>query len=335
MKNSSLHERYLSGISFVLLLLLSLTLRVPNCGAADSVQSDTIEETEISFKNLLERLLHTRSVSSSPLFNSRSLRKQKLQVGEENSNATIRTEFGPGADWSCTTPENHEYDACTLSATGCSWCPLGSSNGVCLRNGQATVVNALENDHLLHLKCYDNEDEVIDESATAFWDEAASCITYGVVDCHGEHKDGNNGDHTCTWCTVNGPRMGFCLSQSLWENLVVAQAPEEVNEDASTGDQIRIDQVIHCKPRGGVNDSITTSIFRQECGWATIETDQDKTGCGSIEGVECVVQANPFPGLFGSKPGKFCVSPEQQQIMQWAIDLLRSMGWENEMSSFE
>mmetsp|Transcript_563 Transcript_563/g.1375 ORF Transcript_563/g.1375 Transcript_563/m.1375 type:complete len:336 (-) Transcript_563:286-1293(-) len=335
MKNSIVRERYLSGIS----LFLVLTLPVLNYGAVNSVQSKANNEGK--FKNLLGRLLVARFASSSPT-NSKFLRT--LEESDESSESTIKTEFGPGADWSCTIPENHDYDVCTLSATGCSWCPLGSSSGVCLRNGQASLVNALENEHLLHLECYGNEDEVIDETATAFWDETASCLPHGVEDCHGVH---DNGDHTCTWCTVKDPFMGLCLSQSLWDNLIVAQALEEFDEDVSTGDQIRLDQVIHCKHHhddddsggdkkdGGSDSAPPTNIFNQKCGWKAIETDQDEEDCVSTEGEECAVQANPLPGLLGSKAGRFCVSLDQQHVMQWMIDLLRHMGWEDEMRAFQ
>uniref|UniRef100_A0A7S4A955 Uncharacterized protein n=1 Tax=Pseudo-nitzschia australis TaxID=44445 RepID=A0A7S4A955_9STRA len=327
-----LHERFLSGIpSIVLLLVIFQTINI--CGAVGTSTSTTIQSgtaKEENFKNPLGRLLVTRLVSwkrTNPKF------LRKLADGAENSSEfeTRKAEFGPGADWSCTTPENDDYDSCTLSGTGCSWCPLGSSVGVCLRTSQADVVNALENDHLLHLKCYDNEDEVIDESATEFWDEAASCLPHGAGDCQGQH---GSGDHTCTWCTVNEPSMGFCLSQSLRNNLIIAQALEDFDEDVSTGDQIRLDEIVHCDNDDDKSKN-SANIWSQHCGWAAIETDQDEANCLSTKDQRCVVQGNPFPGLLGSKGGKHCVTVQQQQAMLWTIYLLRDMGWEDEMSSFQ
>jgi hypothetical protein len=70
-----------------------------------------------------------------------------------------------------------------------------------------------------------------------------SCVAHSASDCGGDH---NKGDHTCTYCKTADPNMGLCLSEKLWENLLVAQALEEFDRDWSTSDQIRLDQVVHC-----------------------------------------------------------------------------------------
>ena len=261
--------------------------------------------------------------------------------------SSFAVEFGPGADWSCTTPETGGgYQACAKA--GCSWCPLGSSSGVCLRTAQADLVNANAgangHDELLHLRCYasdsDSETEaesegeppVFDASDAAFWDGAASCLPKG--------EEGCGGDDSCTWCTVDEPSLGFCLSRSLWDNLVVAQALEDFDEDLSEEDQIPLDGVVHCRfPQstgtGDGDDSTSTpgagaihpGLFDRGCLWNAIESDRDEVDCLADRGQLCVVQANPFPGLLGTGAGNYCVSAAQHGATKWWIGVLRDAGW--------
>jgi len=264
-------------------------------------------------------------------------------VASQQDREAVAREFGPGADWSCTAEANRglDYDSCTLSEAsksvegGCSWCPLGSTAGVCLRAGQAALVNGQENDHLLHLKCYNDNDteDVIDETATAFWDEAMSCFPHSKIDCGGSHGDG---DHACIYCDVAEPEMGLCLSVNLWDNMVVAQALEDFDEDVNTSEQIRLDQVIHCSYdrvddlNNGHDDD---SLWSNRCGWHAVDSVAEEEDCLSQEG--CAVATNPFPGLFGTTSGRHCVSMQQERALVWAVGLLQDEGWREELSDFQ
>ena len=272
-----------------------------------------------------------------------------MDTNEKSSSATsnhfsgnMALEFGPGADWSCTAESNGatDYDSCFQSEAsksvngGCSWCPLGSSAGVCLRAGQADVVNTLENEHLLHLRCYsDNDAQQGDETAAAFWDEAMACFPHSKADCGGDH---GTGDHNCIYCDVAEPAMGLCLSVDLWDNMVVSQALEEFDEDVSTGDQIRLDQVIHCSHDHieDLDDGLADdSLWSNRCGGSLINSVDSTEECLSMEG--CAAAQNPFPGLFGLTSGMHCVTLQQEQAMMWAVNFLRNMGWAEEMSDFQ
>lgn len=256
----------------------------------------------------------------------------------------MKKEFGPGSDWSCTAESNlaNDFDSCTLSEAsktvegGCSWCPLGSSTGVCLRAGQASVINSFENNHLLHLKCYSDSEDVIDEEATEFWDEAMECLPHHRETCGGDHGDG---DHFCTYCSTQEPYMGLCLSVKLWDNLVVAQALEEFDEDVSTGDQIRLDQVIHCSE--DTEATIETkeefvfddNLWDNPCEGQPITSNESEEECFTKEG--CGMAPNILPGFLGSKSGNRCVSVAQERATLWAVDLLGDMGWNKEMNAYK
>lgn len=260
--------------------------------------------------------------------------KTDMNAKSNQNSGGMALEFGPSADWSCTVDSNRgfDYDSCTLSEAsksvegGCSWCPLGGSTGVCLRAGQAAVVNDLENEHLLHLRCYNDNDDVIDETATAFWDEAMSCFPHSKADCGGDH---GKGDHNCIYCDVAEPAMGLCLSVDLWDNMVISQALEDFDEDVSTGDQIRLDQVIHCSydHTEDLNDGLDDDgLWSERCGWNQVTTAAETEEC--LSQVGCAVLADyPFPGLFGRPSGMYCVTLQQEQAMAWAVQVLQNTGW--------
>jgi len=325
------------------ILLLQVLLAIDGCSATNAAAPERGSQRgdDTMRTNALARLLLAGFASGEST--TATTRQQRLRrtLGDNDNNDNdnaFRREFGPGADWSCTgggsdttTAPRDNHDACTLTE-GCSWCPLGSTLGVCLRSAQASWINALKNDHLLHLRCYtDNTEDLIDDTATGFWDEAVACHGHTGADCAGDH---DGGGHACSWCTFDKLGAGACLSTSLWDNLVVAQALEEFDEDVSTADRIRLDRVVHCVHGGGDGDeseAATESLWSHGCGWAVAETDEDAAAC---LGAGCVVQANPFPGLLGSKAGKHCVSRQQQQAIRWAIKVLWDTGWVDEMGAF-
>mmetsp|Transcript_8845 Transcript_8845/g.21832 ORF Transcript_8845/g.21832 Transcript_8845/m.21832 type:complete len:310 (+) Transcript_8845:193-1122(+) len=294
-------------------LLVQLLVLANNCMAKKTSDND----------NLLARMLlnHFSSLSSSN--HAGFLRKL--------AESPMKAEFGPGASWDCSAESNRatDFDSCTLSEASktvqqCYWCPLGSSQGICLRAGQASVINDLENDHLLHLKCYSDSDEVIDQEATAFWDEAMACLPHGRDTCGGGH-DG----HECTYCTVGDPAMGLCLSKSLWANMVVAQTLEYFEADVSETDQIRLDQVIHCAEDTSSEEE-EVGIWNNPCEMpAPIEDDKAEADCFTKEG--CTIAPNIFPGFLGSASGIHCVSTAQEQATSWAMGVLTDMGWIKEM----
>jgi len=382
--------------SLFLLLLTSCTTTSSNAFEEDqrnnnnnnnNIQSDIGNNPLGRF--LVRRFLHQNKEPNkkfSSLWSETNIESGELRrLGDDNNNNNndnnkIKEGFGPGTDWSCTAKGAINFDSCvqqeesagagadeddasSSSSSSCAWCPFGSTNGICLRTDQANLVNGLENDHLLHLKCYNNnieqeqEQEQLHsdvETITKFWDEAIACHPHNSNSCAGDH----HGDHVCTWCTVNEPAMGMCISQSLYENLVVAQALEEFDNDVSTNDQIRIDQVIHCGDGDGDGDddndgvgysgssnSSSTSTSNNDtvsslwdtttmCGLSSLDDcilTRDDNGDGSES---CVVQTNPFPGLLGFAAGKYCVTHQQQRFILWMVELLRDMGWEKEMSPY-
>jgi hypothetical protein len=315
----------IASFLFLQLLLLSTT---------SSATNDISNKSHQLARLLLQRIAKSSS-SSNHLGFLRRLAGGRRTEGE----AAAKREFGPGADWSCSAEANAaiDYDSCTLSNAsntaegGCSWCPLGSTEGVCLRAGQAAVINGLENEHLLHLKCYKDADTIIDEEATAFWDEAMSCLPHSREDCGGKH-----GDHSCTYCSVKDPAMGLCLSVDLWDNLVVAQAMEEFDEDVSTRDYIALNQVISCsaEPEGASDAFISDdSLWSSPCGVDVVEDVITGEACLTKDG--CAIGENIFPGFLGSKSGLRCMSIAQEQAMVWAIELLLDMGWKEEMDSYQ
>lgn len=250
----------------------------------------------------------------------------------------MKEEFGPGSDWSCTSESNRatDFDSCTLSEAsktvegGCSWCPLGSVMGVCLRAGQASVINSFENDHLLHLKCYSDSEEVIDDAATAFWDETMDCLPHHRETCGADHFD--HFDHGCTYCTTEEPAMGLCLSADLWENLVVAQALEEFDANGSMDDQIPLDQVIHCSTDTESIHGSDKSLWSNPCEGPPIIDAESEENCFIKNG--CAVAPNIFPGLLGMKSGHQCVSVAHERATLWALELLEDMGWNKEMDAY-
>jgi len=310
---------------------------------------------------------HSSSSSSTSFGFLRKLASRKLSIigssnssemGDEDGTAMMR-EFGPGADWSCTAESNDadDYNSCIMSTAskkfvnerGCSWCLLGSRNGVCLRSDQAAVINGFENEHLLHLKCYNDEDDFSkdeeygddiyndwvknrDATATAFWDEAFACMGHSRDDCGGDH-----GDHSCTYCTVDEPAMGLCLSVTLWDNMVVAQALEEFDADVGTSNQIQLAQVIHCRDDGKYEDDedwkIDDSLWSSFCNGIPVTDVAIEEECLTSEKGDCAIAESLFPGFLGSKAGLHCVSIHQKRAMEWAIELFGGMGW-TEMENF-
>ena len=307
------------------LLVVQLFLLFNNC-----IASNDTENTDAFAQSLLSRFTASKKI---PGF------LRKLVSRNMGAVASMREEFGPGADWSCTAASNaaSDFDSCTMSAAskltpgGCSWCPLGSNTGVCLRAGQAAVINSFENDELLHLHCYADDDDIVNESGTSFWDEVMSCLTHSRKDCAGDH-----GDHKCTYCSVGDPEMGLCLSEYLWDNLVIAKTLEDFDRDVPTSDQIQLDEVVQCyngKDEDEEFDStIDDNIWSTRCGGAVIDDVTSEEDCFVKE--ECAVATNIFPGLFGSNSGMICVTNNQQRAMAWAMKLLRRMGWEDEMKGY-
>lgn len=310
----------IASFSFLQLLLLS-----KGCTAENN-------ETNEKFDPLARLLLDQfTSASKKPGF----LRK----LAEDTA---FRREFGPGADWSCSAESNRgtDFDSCTLSAAskaskgGCSWCPLGSETGICLRAGQASVVNGLETESLLHLRCYSDSDEVIGEEATAFWDEVEACLPHHKEDCGDDH----NG-HACTYCTTKEPNMGICLSNTLWENLVIAQAVEDFEGGLTMDAQINLDQVIHCSKEVGKSETgsgdnkYDDNLWDNPCDIPPITDEASEAECTKKEG--CAVAPNIFPGFLGSKPGRLCVSTAKKQAIVWAAGVLKDMGWTKEMDAYD
>ncbi len=308
----------IASFSFLQLLLLS-----NRCSAGSNELNENVSP--------LARLLLDRFALAS---------KKPGFLRKLDEDTVMKREFGPGADWSCSAASNRgtDFDSCTLSEAskaiddGCSYCPLGSSIGICLRGGQASVINGLENDRLLHLKCYSDSDEVIDQEATAFWDEVMACLPHHKGDCGGEH-DG----HVCTYCTTKEPNMGLCLSHTLWENLVIAQAVEDFEGGVTMYEQISLDQVIHCSREVEDSDTGTSenkyddNLWDNPCDLGRPITD-DGMECINKEG--CAVAPNIFPGFLGSEPGNLCVSQAKKNAIFWFARILKDMGWSEEMDAY-
>ena len=299
---------------------------------SDSCSAD-INDINEKFNPLVRSLLHRFALAS----------KKPGFLRKLDEDTAMKREFGPGADWSCSAASNRgtDFDSCTLSEAsksiegGCSWCPLGSSTGICLRGGQASVVNGLENDRLLHLKCYSDHDEIIDQEASDFWDEAMACFPHHKDSCGGDH-DG----HVCTYCTTKEPNMGLCLSHTLWENLVIAQAVEDFEGGVTMYEQIPLDQVIHCSKEvesietGTEENKYDDNLWDNPCDLGRPITDEDsEMECEKNEG--CAIISNIFPGFLGSEPGDICVTAAKKKAIVWFAEVLKQMGWSAEMDAYD
>jgi len=319
-------------------LLVQVLLLSQSCSAAKTNDD----------ANPLSRLLMNRFASSTMSTKMGFLRK----LANDNGDA-MKREFGPGADWSCTGAANDAFhlDSCTLGEVsaktkddgGCFWCPLGTENGICVSAAQAELINGFGNDHLLHVKCVDQNygtKEKDEETTQAdigheqFWNEVFSCLPHSRDSCGGDHT---LGDHACTYCTVKDPAMGLCLSNNLWESLTVAQALEDFDRNVSPNSQIRLDQVVHCdasieeahnKNSAHHDDSLWSDV----CGGAEIDSKETEEECLGKSG--CAIAPNVLPGFLGSVPGNHCVTIAQERSRSWLVQLLRDMGWTDEMYTY-
>lgn len=326
----------MKNLQLAAFLLLQVLLLSDSCTA----NKDTQDAKSLA-RMLLSRFAESpSSKSKNGLGFLRKLVDRKTADEDERAQEAEarKREFGPGADWSCTKEANlaTDYDSCTMSEAskttegGCSWCPLGSKEGVCLRAGQASIINGLGNQHLLHLHCYNDAESVINEEATQFWDEALACLPHHRDSCGGDHGEG---DHVCTYCSIKEPAMGMCLSVSLWDNLVVAQALEDFDQDVSTGDQIRLDQVVHCNEDGIDSTLDDDSIIDNFCGGAIVNDVKSEEECFTKEG--CAIAPNIFPGFLGMESGMHCVGVVKERATQWAVGVLKDMGWVEEMNEYQ
>lgn len=362
----------------VLLLLLVQLTRISGTGTTSSNSrlslrrslSDDNDKHKHNHKNKNKKGDVDNNGNSNSDSSNNNNNNSAAAATDKNNNkgrGVVRDNFGLDADWSCTSKGANDYDTCVTEhdnddndAPICAWCPLGSdTHGICLQSLQGEIINGFQNEHLLHLKCYNNYIEAKNTKtnantskehtdivvATKFWNESTLCSKHNSGSCAGDHHGPNdhNDHHVCTWCTVLEPQLGFCISQNVWDNIVVAQALEEFDYDVSTNNQIRLDQVIHCDNgntgNDGANDSTTNvqnslwdttaclSLSLDDC----VSTKKDDDDDDDDNDDNCVVQTNPFPGLFGYGPGDYCVSIQQQRLLLWMVQLLNDMkGWKEE-----
>ena len=210
------------------------------------------------------------------------------------------------ADWKCMSTGYSDKEGC--NAAGCEWCPFGTIEGACVTGSQAGLINAL---NFPHLTCGKGEDDEEFWDDAAFWDEQMIC-TFTAND-----EKGCIGKEECTWCTVNDPAFGLCMSEEFMATLEELQPAE---------DPIRINQVITCNTTS--RDDETPGLLDMSCYLA---------GKAGSEGDDqaCMNAADQFGESCESiqylATGDLCLTATQAKFLGWLIDLFDDMGIESSL----
>jgi hypothetical protein len=205
------------------------------------------------------------------------------------------------SDWSCVMKGAMDESSCEQQAeddtTACSWCPFGSMAGACVSTEQADAMNVLE---IPHVQC--GAPPTLDD--IDFWDDLVGCEMVGATseDCLG--------NPLCTWCVVEDPAFGLCMSQEFMDEAETLQDPEE---------PIQMDDMMKCSPEPPLDNAGVTGLLDFNC---VLEGAFGKQSC--VEGVDgggnlCVYQdSDAF--------GELCLSATQTNVMSWFMDTIDSLG---------
>jgi hypothetical protein len=249
---------------------------------------------------LLFFLLSAATASTSHTSLSRQLIERHVQ-----SNVDLQTLMDlQQSDWTCVMKGAMDLASCEDDNDDynykCAWCPLGSIAGVCVSADQADAVNGLE---IPHLQC--GADTTADD--LEFWDDLVGCEMAGATyeDCLG--------NPLCTWCVVEEPAFGLCMSQ---ESIDMANSLEDPEEP------ILMDDVLICsqeppEPRG--DNTEVTGLLDFNC---ILEGALGQQACADgVDGAGnlCVFQESE---LFG----ELCLSVTQTNVMDFLMETITSLG---------
>jgi hypothetical protein len=205
-------------------------------------------------------------------------------------------------DWSCAMKGADSYEDCvTEEDASCMWCPFGTDAGACVSNGQGEAVNQLQ---FPHLQCTSAEKQ--QDADDEFWDAQISCSITGSQQeaCLFSF---------CTWCVVNNPSFGICMSPEFMDTLEELQPEDE---------PIRMGDVISCdtNPREGFDD--IHALFDPSCFLAGVLSPDTCTDAADSAGRSCVSSITMF--------GTWCMTETQQEFLTWLLLLLKDMGVESD-----
>ena len=204
------------------------------------------------------------------------------------------------SDWTCMIKGAIDEDSCETpdQYDGCVWCPIGSRTGACVSGDQAEAVNGLE---IPHLQCgAPSTREDLD-----FWNTLMGCELQGAtsMDCLSNPM--------CTWCVVEEPAFGLCMSQEFIDesSMLLKEAQDE--------EGIELDDVLRCRQEPPEDKSVT-GLLDRNC----IMEGMDKQAC--VQGVDgagnlCVWQDSELCG-------ELCLSATQTNVMEFLMETIDSLG---------
>jgi hypothetical protein len=202
-------------------------------------------------------------------------------------------------DWSCAMKGAESYKDCvTEEDDSCMWCPFGTGAGACLSSGQGEAVNQLQ---FPHMQCSSVEKR--QDADDEFWDHQMTCSVAG------------SDQHAClfsfcTWCVVNNPSFGICMSPEFMNALEELQPEDE---------PIRVGDVISCDTnvREGLED--IHNLFDPSCFLAGVVSPDTCTEAADSAGRSCVSME-----MFGT----WCMTETQQEFLEWMLLFVKDMGVE-------
>lgn len=212
--------------------------------------------------------------------------------------AALGEAFSMDADFSCLMGGAESSDDCEYP--GCVWCPLGHIiGGACLSLEQGDVVNSMQFPHLM---CGQNVLEGSIEEDAAFWDNQVTCEMASTteVNCLAAGIG-------CTWCVVDDPQFGLCMSADFMTELENLEPEDE---------EIKLKDVVQCSKESrntNVEGLLDFSCFiASQFGRQLCEQTYD------MAARQCqFISLNGF--------GDFCLSPTQLSLVEWFNDLMQDM----------
>eukprot|EP00525_Craspedostauros_australis_P008836 CAMPEP_0198112026 /NCGR_PEP_ID=MMETSP1442-20131203/3932_1 /TAXON_ID= /ORGANISM="Craspedostauros australis, Strain CCMP3328" /LENGTH=430 /DNA_ID=CAMNT_0043768669 /DNA_START=122 /DNA_END=1414 /DNA_ORIENTATION=+ len=222
---------------------------------------------------------------------SRRLAQRYLQDNEDFAEA-----FDLSADWSCAMQGASSELECEGNNSDCVWCPLGGVMGFCVSSEQGKAVNSLE---FPHLQC--GEDELLEDDK--FWDDLMGCEMASITEegCLSQ-------PFGCTWCTVEDPELGLCMSSAFMETIESLEDPDCPE---------KIEDVLKCSTEN--RETGVEGLFDFSC--AMYSPFGESTCVQAIDesGRPCVYQND-------EDFGEVCLTPTQSNLLQWIMDMLNDFG---------
>ena len=226
--------------------------------------------------------------------------------------------FSSKADWTCTRNGYESMEDCTNSSTTdttCVWCPMGSTEGMCVSSSQGSALEALQFPHL-----YCGKDGM---PGDVFWTEFMACTRKGI----NESSCLNN--PACQWCTVEDPTFGVCASQKFF---ALVKNMEGEDDDDDEGDKaaaaaatttpaktqqkhkaIRLEDVMSCSALE--RNTTVNALMDPTCHQHSNETKED------CEADACVYKIlAEFAGSYA-----LCLTPTQNTVVEFIEKAMKEL----------